>query len=108
MLPPAPPSLLCKSARSVGSSSSLLAQSFSLIVRQIAVVLETTFDIRDCPVPSFPLPVSTAEPEALAEQVWVRLDPVWAWLVNNLVSVEVQILHGNDVLRKHLLKVSQS
>lgn len=84
----------------MGTSASLLAQSFSLIVRQIAVVLETTFEIKARPVPSFQLPISTADPETLAQLVWIQLDPVWVWLVTNLDAIEVQIRHGNDVSQK--------
>ena len=86
-----------RSGRSTGSSAPLLAQTFSLIVRQIAVVLETTFDIRDCSVPSFQLPVSMSDPETLTKEVWSHLDPVWAWLATNLDSVEVLIRQGNEV-----------
>jgi hypothetical protein len=89
-----------RSARSVGTSAALLAQTFSLIIRQIAVVLETTFDIRDCPVPSFQLPISTDDPETLSQRVWSQLHPVWVWLAANLDSVEVQIRRGNDVSQR--------
>lgn len=91
------PLTLRRAGRSVGSSASLLAQTFSLIVRQIAVVLETTYDIQELPVPSFQVPVSRGNPDTLASQVWGRLEPVWAWLATNLDSVEVLVRRGNNI-----------
>lgn len=92
--------LLYRSGRSVGTSSSLLSQTFSLIVRQIAVVLETSFDIRELPVPSFQLPISQRDPERLAALIWSKLEPVWAWLAINMDSVEILVRRGNEVSQR--------
>ncbi|CAI8024034.1 E3 ubiquitin-protein ligase UBR5 [Geodia barretti] len=86
-----------RAGRSVGTSASLLAQTFSLIIRQIAVVLETTFDIRELPVPSFQLSVSHGDSDMLTLQVWARLEPVLVWLATNMDSVEVLVRRGNNI-----------
>ena len=70
------------------------------MIRQIAVVLETTFEIRECPVPSFQLSVSHSDPVTMATQVWSRLEPVWAWLATNMDSIEVLIRRGNEVSQR--------
>ena len=89
-----------RSGRSMASSCSLLAQAFSLIVRQIAVVFETTFDPLGCPVQPFQLPLSTCDLEALVRRVWAELDPVWVWLATNMDMVEAQVRHGDSVSQK--------
>ena len=62
--------------------------------------METIFDLCGHPAPPSTLPVLTSDPEQLSQLVWAELDPVWAWLVTTMDSVETQIRLGNSISDK--------
>ena len=78
-------------------SSTLLAQTFSLLVRQLADIMEAVQEHLHSPTPPSTLPTLEGEPESLAEFMWAELHEVWVWLFSQLDTVECQIRLGTSV-----------
>lgn len=84
----------------MGTSASLLAQTFSLLVRQTADCLERCWDLLHSPTPPCVLPVREEDPGELYGWVWGELEGVWMWLVSAMDELESQLCLGNAVSRK--------
>ena len=81
----------------MGVSASLLAQVFSLLVRQVAEVLEGAWQLVHSPTPPYVLPMGEEDPVNLSEFVWNELNGVWTWLVGALDVVECQLGLGEEL-----------
>lgn len=79
----------------MGMSACLLAQTFSLLVRQLVDVLSALTSHLQPPTPPYVLPTLDREPESLQQHVWEELHRVWAWLFAQMDVVECQVRLGN-------------
>ena len=84
----------------MGASASLLAKTFSLLIRQLADTLNSTWDMVDTPTPPYVLPVGDSDPNDLYEYVWEGLEEVWAWLFQSMDILESQLRFGTATCRK--------
>lgn len=85
---------------SVGKSSTLLAQVFSLLIRQLAETLDYIYEVVDCPTPPYVLPGLSNDPADLYKFVWAELEEVWVWLFNCMDMLESQLRFGSSMSRK--------
>ena len=91
---------------SMGKSSTLLAQIFSLLIRQLAETLDNIYEVSNCPTPPYVLPALGTDPTDLYKFVWAELEEVWVWLFNSMDMLESQLRFGSSVSRKVILCVS--
>ena len=92
---------------SVGKSSTLLSQVFSLLIRQLAETLDYIYEVVDCPTPPYVLPGLSSDPDDLYKFVWAELEEVWVWLFNSMDMLESQLRFGSSMSRKvHICAVS--
>ena len=84
----------------MGKSSTLLAQIFSLLIRQLAETLDNIHEVVNCPTPPYVLPALTTDPTDLYDYVWAELEEVWMWLFNSMDMLESQLQFGASVNRK--------
>ena len=82
---------------SVTVSSSLVAQGFSILVRQVADLLQGLPLLISSPTPPFVLPLREEDPSVLTEQVWRELGFVWSWLGSVMDSTETQLRTGRQL-----------
>ena len=85
---------------SMGKSSTLLAQIFSLLIRQLAETLDNIYEVSNCPTPPYVLPALSTDPADLYKFVWAELEEVWVWLFNSMDMLESQLRFGSSVSRK--------
>lgn len=91
---------------SMGKSSTLLAQIFSLLIRQLAETLDNIYEVSNCPTPPYVLPALGTDPADLYKFVWAELEEVWVWLFNSMDMLESQLRFGSSVSRKVIPCVS--
>ncbi len=84
----------------MGASASLLAKTFSLLIRQLADTLNSTWDMVDTPTPPYVLPVMDSDPKNLYHYVWEGLEEVWGWLFKSMDVLESQLRFGTATCRK--------
>ena len=80
-------------------SSALLAQTFSLLMRRLAVTMAALKEHQKSPLPSHVLPVAVDAPERLYRLVWADLEGIWRWLVQSLDMLEDQLRLGSSISR---------
>lgn len=85
---------------SMGKSSTLLAQIFSLLIRQLAETLDNIYEVSNCPTPPYVLPALSTDPIDLYKFVWAELEEVWVWLFNSMDMLESQLRFGSSMSRK--------
>ncbi len=86
---------LCHDYMSMGVSASLLAQTFSILMRQLVDILTALTSHLHPPTPPDVLPTMDGEPEALRDYLWAELHGVWVWLFTQVDMVECQVRVGN-------------
>ena len=91
---------LCRDLLSMGMSTSLLSQTFSLLIRQLAETMDSLWDRTHCHTPSDMLSVSDPEPRELYTLVWAELEEVWAWLLQCMDMLQSQLEFGSVVSKK--------
>lgn len=84
----------------MGTSASLLAQTFSILVRQLAETVDSLWDMVHAPTPPDMLPVADSDPNTLYDFVWAELDEVWVWLFNCMDMLQSQLKFGSAINRK--------
>ena len=84
----------------MGASSSLLAKTFGLLIRQLTDTLDSTWDLVNTPTPPYILPVLESDPAHLYQLVWEELHEVWEWLFKSMDILESQIRFGTATCRK--------
>ena len=87
----------------MGKSSTLLAQIFSLLIRQLAETLDNIYEVSNCPTPPYVLPALSNDPTDLYKFVWAELEEVWVWLFNSMDMLESQLRFGSSMSRKVIL-----
>ena len=89
----------------MGKSSTLLAQVFSLLIRQLTETLDNIYEVVNCPTPPYVLPALATDPADLYKFVWAELEEVWVWLFNSMDMLESQLRFGSSMSRKVLCTV---
>ena len=84
----------------MGMSASLLSQTFSILVRQLAETVDNLWDIIHSPTPPDVLPVLDSDPKELYDFLWAELEEVWVWLFNCMDMLQSQLKFGSAVNRK--------
>lgn len=84
----------------MGVSSSLLSQTFSLLLHQLALTLDPLWEFNRFDRAPPALPVPRDQPKELYDFVWAELNDVWEWLFNCLDLLQTQLSFGSSVSKK--------
>ena len=76
------------------TSAAMLAQIFSMLVRQASDLVMSVGGLLHSPTPPFVLPVMEGDGSRLASQLWTDLAFIWQWLAATMDSTEALVRLG--------------